>query len=284
MLFVPKFARLQDYITNMPTNPGTSMGTVVTPGISDAEGSWTLLFSAGTVDAPLYGFDLWIYAGYLSGQAKNFLADIGIDPAGGSSYQPIISNIICGESGSLATSYHGHKLFFPIYIPQGASIACRIQGSHAIATTSRVLMMLYKRGAFPECFPQGFFCETIGSITNSNGVSFTPGNATDGSWVQLGTTTLPLWWWQHTFQCDNATAGAEYLYIDLAYGDASNKVIINRTIGVISASENLSTELGAYEWPRCYCPVPAGSNIYIRGRCNDAPNTGYNALAYGIGG
>jgi hypothetical protein len=31
-------------------------------------------------------------------------------------------------------------------------------------------------------------------------------------------------------------------------------------------------------------PVPAGVNIYIRGRCNGAPDTGYNATVIGIGG
>ena len=37
-------------------------------------------------------------------------------------------------------------------------------------------------------------------------------------------------------------------------------------------------------WAASYCPVPAGAGIYIRGRCNNAPDTVYNAVAIGIGG
>jgi hypothetical protein len=40
----------------------------------------------------------------------------------------------------------------------------------------------------PECVPVGQYSETIGTISGSAGVVFTPGNAADGAWTSLGTT------------------------------------------------------------------------------------------------
>lgn len=129
------------------------------------------------------------------------------------------------------------------------------------------------------------FSETIGTISSSGGVSFTPGNAANGSWVSLGTTVKPLWWWQIACQCSNTTQTGEYVYIQIAFGDGSNKHIILTVMFGNSTSETGGTPLeGNLSFAEAFCPVPAGSSIYIRGRCNNAPDTGYNAVAIGVGG
>ena len=38
----------------------------------------------------------------------------------------------------------------------------------------------------------------------------TPGNAADGTWTSLGTTSRDLWWWQVGYQIDNTVVTAEY--------------------------------------------------------------------------
>jgi hypothetical protein len=126
--------------------------------------------------------------------------------------------------------------------------------------------------------------ETIGTITNSNGTSFTPGNAADGSWTSLGTTTNPLWWWQIGYQLDNAAITAEYTYIEIAWGDGSNKHIICERMHQGTTAEQTGSVLNTQVlFHEAYCPVPAGSTIYVRGRCLNAPDSGYNAVAIGIG-
>lgn len=285
MLHVPQISRASWLYDNFGANPGATPGTAVTPGISNAEGSWVQIASSANIDQDVYGFFLWIFNNAVATPTtgKNFLLDVGVDPAGGTSYTAVISNIVCGSAGPI-TAAGGHRFLFPLRIKAGSSVAVRIQGSHGTATDSRVAARFYGYPSRPEMFPVGGISETIGSITNSNGVSFTPGNAADGSWTLLGATTNPLWWWQIAYQIDNGTITAEYTYIEIAFGDASNKHIILRNMHQGTTSEQIGSLLdGNLNIFEAFCPVPAGTNIYIRGRCLNAPDTGYNGVAIGIG-
>lgn len=279
----PQFTSKFTY-DNFGTNPTGTEGTSVVPGTSGAEGSWTQIASAANIAQDIYGILMRVHLGSTSGSQKAHLLDIGVDPAGGTSYTAVISNIVCGHSGTVTVTL-GHRFFFPFFIKAGSSVAVRIQGSAATAGTVRVAARFYGYRARPEFLPVGHFSETIGTITATDGVAFTPGNASDGSWVSLGTTAKPMWWWQLCHQVSNLNITAEYTYIDLAYGDASNKHIIMRAIHGGLTTESVGELLGAnLNMFDAYCPVPGGSNIYIRGRCQNAPDTGYNAVAVGIGG
>lgn len=285
LLFAPSSRHAWTY-DNFGDNPSATPGTSVTPGISNNEGSWTQLVSGANCAQDVVGFFLRISDGSAATPTtgKNFLLDIGVDPAGSTNYVEKIANIVCGSSGPI-TAAGGHSFFFPLKIKAGSSIAARIQGSHGTATASRVGIKLYGRPSNGLALPAGSFSETIGSITNSNGVSFTPGNAADGNWASLGTTTRALWWWQIGYQIDNGTITAEYTYIEIAYGDASNKHIIAERMHQGTTSEQTGSVLNTQlVWHESYCPVPAGATIYMRGRCNNAPDSGYNGVAIGIGG
>lgn len=269
---------------NFGTNPSATPGTSVTPGASNVEGSWTQIASGANIAQDVVAFMINVKNGATASAAKNHLLDIGVDEAGGTSYTAVISNIVCGASGT-GLAMPGHFFLFPLRIKAGSSVAVRIQGSNATAGTVRVAAEFYGQNSNPLLLPVGTIAETIGTITNSNGVSFTPGNAADGSWVDLGATTNPLWWWQIAYQVDNATITAEYTYIDLAWGDGTNKHIIKRIMHGGDTSERIgdlfANDLNVYN---CFAPVPAGTHLYIRGRCLNAPDTGYNAVAIGIGG
>lgn len=285
MLLPPRISRYSWWYDNFGSNPGATPGTAVTPGISNAEGSWTQIASSGNIAQDVYGFFLWIFNNAVATPTtgKNFLLDVGVDPAGGTSYTAVISNIVCGSAGPI-TAGIGHQFVFPLFIKAGSSVAVRIQGSHGTATASYVAAKFFGFPSKQEAFPTGGIAETIGSITNSNGVSFTPGNAADGSWVDLGAITNPLWWWQIAYQIDNGTITAEYTYIEIAFGDASNKHVIMRRMHQGTTSEQTGSVLnGNLNFFEAYCPVPAGTHIYIRGRCLNAPDTGYNGVAIGIG-
>jgi len=283
-LLVPKQSASFFTYDNWGANPSATPGTSVTPGASNSEGSWTQIASSANIAQDIYGFYLQIAAGATSGAIKSQLLDIGVDPAGGTSYSPIISNLVCGASPALSAA-GAKEFFFPFYIKAGSSVAVRIQGSNATAGTVRVIARFYGRRTAPETMPVGMFSETLGTITNSSGQSITPGNAADGSWVDLGTTTLPLWWWQIGHQIDNATITAEYTYFELAFGDASNKHTIFKIMHGGTTGETVGNAMQTNLLSiAAYCPVPAGTHIYLRARCNNSPDTGYNAVAVGIGG
>lgn len=284
MLHVP--AQSATFLTydNWGSNPSSTPGTSVTPGASNVEGSWTQIAASGNIAFDVYGIYLQVFSGATATAAKNHLLDIGVDPAGGTSYAAIISNIVCGASPALTVAGN-REFFFPFFIPSGSSVAVRIQGSNATAGTVRVAAKFYGGTSRLDTMKVGYFSETIGTITNSSGVSFTPGNASDGSWATLGTTTNPLWWWQLGYQIDNGTITAEYTFIELAFGDASNKHTIFRVMhgGTTGETCGLAMQTSLLSIA-AYCPVAAGASLYVRGRCNNAPDTGYNAVAIGIGG
>lgn len=286
MLLVPGLSSYGFTFDNWGTNPtATALGTAVTPGASNAEGTFTQIASSANIAQDCYWLWVRVSGGAGSTAQKDHLLDIGVDPAGGTSYTAVISNAVCGETNTLVAQSAGAAFMFPLFIKAGSSVAARVQGSNATAGSVLVGAKFWGQPSRPEAVPAGMFSETIGTITNSGGVSFTPGNAADGTWVDLGTTTKAMWWWQLGYEISNATITAEQTYIELAFGDGSNKHIILRAVHVGSAAEVVQdVVLANLMFPACYWPVPAGAHIYVRGRCNNAPDTGYNAVAIGIGG
>jgi hypothetical protein len=180
----------------------------------------------------------------------------------------------------------GFNFLFPYRVPAGSSIAARIQGVAATAGTVRVGVKLWGDPSSPEQLPIGQYSETIGTITNSQGVSFVPGTTADGTWVNVGTTVKDMWWWQLCVQLSStAYTGIRGTYVDLAYGDATNKFPFHRGLYVEDALEALvNVWRSNLQYANCYMPLPGGSNLYVRGRSSAAPTTTWNATVIGIGG
>jgi hypothetical protein len=270
--------------SNLGANPSVTPGTSVTPGASGSEGSWTSLIASTARESS------WVYlrvsAGSVASANRSHLLDLGIDPTGGTSYTVLVEDIVCGNSAPFTVGA-GFEFLFPLRVPAGARVGCRIQGSNATAGSVRVDVELYGGASAPPFLPVAQYVERVGAITGSEGVSFTPGNATDGTWTLLGTTTRPCWWWQLAYSISNATITAQYTYIEIGFGDGTaagtTRILrlmhggtTNEVCNVTHNSNLIVTE--------AFAEVPAGANIYVRGRCNNAPNTGYHAVAFGFGG
>jgi hypothetical protein len=269
---------------NWGANPGGSIGTSVVPGASNVEGSWTQIASSANIAQDCYWIYLLIHSGATSTAQKDHLVDIGVDPAGGTSYTAIISNIDCGASPSL-TSSGSRQFSFPFFIKAGSSVAVRVQGSNATAGTVRVAAQFFGQPSAPENVPIGAISQTFGTISGSAGPTVTPGNAADGSWVDLGATSTALWWWQMGYGISNGTVTIEYTYFEVAFGNVTNKHTIFKCMHVGNTTENVGLAIAPQaSMPAAFCPVPAGQNIYVRARCSDAPDTGYHANVIGIGG
>ncbi len=283
MLHQPFLSRFAFTYDNWGANPSATPGTSVIPGASNAEGAWTQVATSGNIAQDIYWLRLQIQSGFVASQQKDHLLDIGVDPAGGTSYSPIISNIICGATGVLPQV--GAQFFFPFFIKAGSSIAVRVQGNNATAGTVRVMAKFYGQSARMEALPVASFSETIGAISGSGGVGFTPGNVADGAWVSLGTTTKAMWWWQLGVQISNAAMTSVTTYTELAHGDVTNKHIITKCMFQSDGSEQMlfGVDSGMI-FPQAYKPLPAGVELWVRGRANGAPATGHNAVAIGGGG
>ena len=284
MIVAPALNRFTWEYTNHDA-PANNPGTSVTPGASNAEGTFTQIASAANIANEVWAVVLCISNGATSANAKNHLLDLGVDEAGGSSYTAIISNIVCGASGAMNVG-HGRWYVFPIKIKSGSTVAARIQGSNATAGTVRVAATFYGLPSHPELAWRGHFSETIGAITNSNGVSFTPGNSgAEGTWVSLGTTTKLCKYWNLCVQIDNTAITQAVYHIDLAYGDSTNKhmIVENLMMFIPNTSENIGSQGFHQALATAFCPVPVGGELWVRGSSSTTAVTGFNAVAVGIG-
>jgi hypothetical protein len=285
MLFVPGLSAYNFTYDNWGSNPASTIGTAVTPGASNAAGSWTQVASSANIAQDVYWIYFQVHTGSTAAAAKPQLLDIGVDPAGGTSYVAVISNVQVGMSPSLAQA--GNREFcFPMYIKGGSSVAVRIRGANATAGTVRVPIRFYGQPTRPDAVPRGTFSETLGADTGTSlGTSITPGNAADGSWVDLGATTQDLWWWQLGYCINNGTVTAEYTYIEVAKGDGSNKHTLFKMMhgGTTSESCGLAAQTQLLSCA-AFNPVAGGTHLYARGRTNNAPDSGYNVTLTGVGG
>lgn len=263
--------------------PTSQPGINVTPGASNAEGSWTQIAAGSDLSRDCYWIVLSIWAGSQSATNNGTLLDIGIDPAGGTSYTAIVSNMVVGAQPAGLTNPRPYFLL-PLFIKAGSSVAVRLQYSSATPPTCKVIGKFYGDPSNPTMMPVGQFSETIGTITNSSGPTVTPGNGTWGSYANLGTTTRDLWWWQLCVQNSSAAVTVLQTWFELSYGDASNKTPFMKKQVSGNTSEIVFHDIDCNQlFPECYQAVPGGSNIYCRAWCSSSPNASWNAVAVGVG-
>src|SRR5688572_15189701 len=148
MLLSTPFCSFGFTYDNWGANPSTTPGTSVIPGASNVEGSWTQIASSSNIADDIYWTHFRITDGGTSAAAKGHLLDLGVDPAGGTSYTEVIANIVCGMSGNDGNP-QPHFLF-PLFIKSGSSVAVRVQGSNATAGTLRVSARFYGDPSRPE--------------------------------------------------------------------------------------------------------------------------------------
>jgi hypothetical protein len=283
MLLSPRRMGFQKVVKSYSAPAADCLPAAITSG-NGVEGSWSEVIADSLVTDDVYAVRMvFINDAHVTGAVHEQLIDLGVDPAGGTSYAAIINNIMIGRPSVLGDNQlYPVEFVFPFYIKAGSAIAMRGIGDSA-GETFRPFVELYMQPFSPELMLRGQHSETIGTVSGSDGVSITPGgSAAKGSWVSLGTTSKDLWWWQVGMQVSNATVAGGETLIDLAFGDGTDfTYILKDHIFLADTSESS----GAHCYNYGYCPVPAGSDIYARAAATNAsPSTGFQVLAYGVGG
>lgn len=288
MLHVPVGAStFGNFTPSTVARPSATQGTIVTPStVSLANAGWAQLYTATSTDT--YGLLIAINSNSINNATRRTVVDIGIDPAGATTYTVIIPNLIAGGAPSYLTEGMAQWYYFPIYIPRGSTIAARAYGT--VATQFRVMAWAMQNPSNAASIRRGSFVEAIGvGSPVYDGTILTPGTTAKSNWQLLGTTTQRLWWWQLGLEgtaADTSYAANSTIHLDLGVGDGSaagtDMILQDFPIRVGSAAEtysSMSITVGC-EWS-----VPAGSSIYVRGQNAQANETGgYNIIAYGLGG
>lgn len=286
MWFPPSYWQSRFHSADAPT---LTPGTLVAPGNSNSEGNWVEIISDANVTFDVWEIHVWVTGTDASGVARRCLLDIGADPAGGTSYTAIVSDLLCGGRSATLIVNDDNTAYFriPIFIKSGSAIAARMQTSVASDTgNERVAMSIFGNPTRPEIVPLGQFTETIGlSGANSDGTDINfPGVAnTWSSWTSLGTTSKTMWYWQIMTQNNETTMTNDPCLAQLSYGDVTNKVIIiphyrylqTNTESVRPASDHKS-------WN--YHVVPGGSELFCRVMREQTSTTGGGYAALGVGG
>jgi hypothetical protein len=262
----------------LDTGATTTPGVSITPG-SGSKGSYYQLASGANLSQDCYGFWLWINAGSTSGAARDILIDIGLDPAGGTSYSQLggISDIFAPQDNSAI--YGGRFFYFPLFIKSGTSVGVRAQSNST--SLVRAAAWFFGQPTHPENVPTGQYSETIG-VSGNGGTPITLGTSGAwGSWTSLGTTTRPCWYWTAGAGFNTATINSQVVLVELGYGDGTNMVKIVRfnphwVYGTTESCAGLS--VGGF-WE-----VPAGGTLYVRGSSSYSSAQGFEVAAVGIGG
>lgn len=197
-------------------------GTTITSGGSaHTKGAYSAGQLFATTDEDTYGLSVRVSGVHTSGVVTSYLLDIGIGPSG--SEVDLIQNIDCWGSPAIAGGFVGTTYYFPVFIPKGERVAARSQAL-AVSDVCNVGIWLHQ-----SCNGWGMEVPTkweqLGTITNSNGVSVTPGSGAFGSWTTiLDPITKHYKWWHVGFDglADTTITAQEFL-VEVGIGpDTSN--------------------------------------------------------------
>lgn len=257
----------------------TNYGPLVTGSATPhAKGSWVSLIAA-------LGFDGW-FAGIqiselgLNATDSSALVDIGIDPAGGTSYTVVIPNILSGGAAPAANMIATR--WFPVFIPKGSQIAARLQGLQ-VSDVARVGITVY--GGDGLRLHRGEIQDYGTNTADSGGVKMANAAVnTKGAWTQLGADTTR----RHSglvvmASCATATAANQHFIdvgIDPAGGTTYSIVIPEFYVGT---DGNETVFLSTHPSALVGIDIPAGAAIAARSQSTgSSTNDHVEVAAYGF--
>ena len=187
----PSWAYYSHNMSSALAAGGTTFGTQVASGVSNADGSAVTILPALGHDAEYLRIML---ASTLTVAVDNSaLMDILIDPAGGTSWSVLIPSLavagLCAlsvTSSPYAPPSGGYD--FPIWIPAGASIGAQARNAGGTLQTFSVGMYAHGGNANPASWWCGQRVSAIGvDASTSRGSSHTPGvSGSFSSWANFG--------------------------------------------------------------------------------------------------
>lgn len=226
-----------------------------------SKASWQNVLGALSADA--YGVWVQVAKTCLSGTDTSAVLDIGVDPAGASSYSAVLGNILCGYADdSNANNGNGgmQEILVPIKIAAGSTVAISGQTARGTAQAASVRVQVAMGISGAQVLPGTTVCRTIG-VSGTTGTTVTPGNGAWGSWTNIGSTLA-------------ANAQAIGIMVQ-PNGTVVNRDAYRIQIGLSSAAigeekifKTSSTETCHGIWPPTpiYYDVASGSQLQVRAR------------------
>jgi hypothetical protein len=216
-----------------------------------------------------------------TGADTSALCDIMYDPAGGTSWQVLIPNLICGyRVVSGATFAPMSQYVFPLYIPRGSSIGARWQSIVAIPSSVLRVQVTIWGGPSSPGFWYGTKVTDVGTNTaTSAGVDLNPGSTGSYSaWTSIGGTSNPAFGFVTIgVQGSAATHTADTYFVQ--YGAASTRFPGAQVRFGYTTAEVISDYPQHYG---CYVDVPGGTQLQARATGSDATSEDPSVALYGV--
>lgn len=266
--------------------PAGSYGTVCTRG-NNTYGTWTQLVSGATVDHDIYGVYINVNSLSGNGAASDSICNIGIDPAGGTSYSVLIPDLLVSAASIFYSTFNatggGVSYYFPIFIPAGSSVAAQFSTNGVGGNNPYALVTLYGQPSRPDAINVGRWVDSLGiNAGTSTGTAVTPGTSSPGSWTSLGTPARSGWYTQLGMGINNSSCVAEGYLCDIAAGDGSNKRILTEHNKYCTDTYEQLSNL--YRDQQCYGNVSTSDVLYGRIQASATANSNLSLAAYVLGG
>lgn len=255
-----------------------AFGTSVSNILAHTKGTASQLIAAASVTTDIFAMTIGFCGANTAANVRRFLADILVDPAGGSSWSVLIPDLYVN---SPALGEGGYWYTFPLYVKSGSSIGMQQQCSSA-AIALRCGIRLYGKPSNPSMMRVGTKVQAIGvNASNTDGVAVTPGTNAMGSYsASLGTTSSDCWYWQLGVGSGDTTMNSVYYNYEVAAGDATNKQTVADNILVkTNASEAMSK---SSTYGSNIKQIAAGADVYVRAQGTAAPDGTISVIAYGV--
>jgi hypothetical protein len=282
MLFTPKneFHWSVDNFGATYTDAGFG-ASATSGGSANTKGAAVSLIAGASVTEDVYGIAICFSGGNASAAVRNYLADILVDEAGGSSWTVRIPNLLVN---SAALGAGGYWYYFPLFIKAGSSIGFQQQCGVA-STALRCGVKLFGKPSRPDLIKAGSKVEAIGVNTGtSQGTAITPGTSAMGSYTAaLGTAANDNWWWQGGFATNDTTQTTLLYLLDIAAGDATNKKLCCENLRITNTTAEFMGKghTGTRDNIR---HIKAGESVYARAAGIAAPDNTCTVAAYGLSG
>lgn len=210
------------------------------------------------------------------------LADVLVDPAGGTSWTDLISDLLIGGAADQAAGVGSNLYYhFPIWIPAGASIGVQARRANTGALTGRVNAWVYGEPKRPDQWWCGQAVESLGvTPASSKGTGHVPAAAgAYSTWATIGTSTKRYGALQLGIGGTDSNALNATTYWQMGVGSQllpGAPTILTGT----TTSETMSRE--GTQQP-IWCDLPSGTALQVQAQGSaGAPGESHDVAFYGV--
>lgn len=230
----------------------TSNVTVAASGTAHTKGAWIEVIASTGFAANRITFQFG--ANQVTNTNSSALLDVGFGAAGSEVVK--VANIAVGYS-------NGGSIDIPLLIPSGTRIALRMQSASA-GKTMTAQACIARTAKTLTVDPSGAASTFGANATTSQGVTFTSGNGSKGSWVQVTADSGLASKWAHiSIQGNGNNNWQAYNFtVDIGIGAAGAETVIIPNIRVSTTTSEVVTWTSAYR--QYFVSIPANSRIAVR--------------------